>query len=1803
MEVFVSWTSADRYVKDEIVERLRAEGIGCWDSDVECVSDFSRECIENIKRCQVFIVIISKASMQKGYVKNEVIKARELEGEGKLNILVYKLTDEPYTPDFELQLNHISYTGSFVQRREGSGGIDTIVERTKKLLRLRKEGNPEKPFEANTPKIDGVELVKAGFFVEHSRDSALEQLAIGFERSNVVIIKELFGFGKRSIARKCAELYRDKYDSIVLVDNCGGDLSDFFTFNLRFQNINEKRFENSSGSSLMMQKIRELSKLDERTMIVVTNVSEDNEPDDDLYDMMTGLKCRFLLLMQETPVYLSDRFPVINLGRMADEHLLELFYHYYNYADDDEKETLREPLISFFSRIGGHTKTVELTAAVLSRDFGVMPDELPKYLSMKGAEGTRLEERIMGQIESLIDLEGLTSDELTVLVAASLMAVPEIPEKDFRRILQDCGVEDWSAVVTLERHRWLDIDKRRRTVSTEPLIAGIVLKRFPDAYHIMISCIDYFGSHSSFFVNYGDNSTLLFSVLRKLEYFFTAAGLPPEYAEMTELVGRYISDGESFDEEKRLLEIIGSFDDRGVCEKKRLDEDFINGIVDNIKNAYAGDGGNGGNGGENSDGNFDFGIDDDNEIDEFDENVPEYEMDEFSEAYFKLKAEEYVRSFILPLARIAASERNRMLYMIGDISAAAGYAPEIDSFADSGRSILEIAESIRSMVCSEADGELDPDGEAGDEQEIWFEACEILEMFSKRNYAGMTDHLDRLLELAIDSAPDDDTMEIIDSIVIMLVGMVRRAGNPRAAAMLCSRALSIKSDCAWHVTVLMMYIDMLSSLGDRGDELFAAYGRLFASGMRAFEGEFKSRVEVLNAKKLWTLKFASDLALAGKPREAERKFAEGAGTGENEAHADEAVEAAKNIVDAYINGGMFEEAAEFIEKELGKGRADVYRSACGGEQSGTLDMLESIREMAANREKLAFSAGGDQEQYTSYYREFLKENNGGNTKKYERIASQASRFDFSGMTDSELAEAASSLRARSKREPPLSLMPESFALVSEAGMRALGYRHHYVQYAGAAAMADGKIAEIMNGEGKTYTIVLTAFYEYVCGRKVVVADASKYLTRRNFSWMHGVFELLGVSVGCIDDNKKIDKSYVQPDVLYADIASLIFAILQSEISLTSDRCVIRTDSIIIDEADSVLVDSASQEYTVVSAENKNGDNSAVARHQMAYRAALMAEDDADSYIDGGATLSFTPEIVKIIESVFGVSYSDVTAAGEIREAEQLVRIALTCLHNVKGKDYYIKDGKPVVEDRERGVYNDISPSWRYFLCRINELDTAEAERALSRSSTVRNKACLRDICGRFAHVCGTTATAVSFRREFEEIYGLEYVSIPPMFPCVRKDTQSPIYIDRFAKEEAILADIAERHRRHQPILIMTGSIEESERYSRLCSQKGIKHRLLNANNVDESSDILSNAGVTDSVLITTAIANRGVDIKLGGNPELMTKRELAALEVDISDIDSFIYSKMSDGMDGEKAEVFKKYRSILEKNRMFAEKERAAVIAAGGLAVIGTSFFEEMRTEQQLRGRSGRQGDVGESIVYRSVNDDALRRLISPEMIEWIERLFDDVESKVMDGKILEKSLKSARQKLHDAKFADIRKRNSELSHIEKARADFIGRKFDIRRDRLTVDDVLIMWAKDDETLAEFSRKQKNSFDVCSPLMNYIYKKYCDKFGFKFERGAKASSAAILKALRADITARYKTENYNDMPELKTAYCSALLSAWASFIEFEKKLCADGKFTERTVERSLEAEKRRLLRDAAVSLFRVRIPTARTQVKKMNDGD
>lgn len=1783
MDVFVSCAEADKDIKNTLVDRFRKENIACRVSDEQYMSTFAQDGPEGIENCGVFIVIISNASMNTAHVRNEIIAARRLEDSGLLNILVYKVNDEAYTPEFDACLNHItSATGNLIRRKvtlSGETAIDQIVHRTKRLLQKRTDGDPERPFDVRIPKIDGIKISRNSYFVPGSRADTLASLEESLNRSNVVVLNDLFGYGKRTVIKQFLQLHQDMFSTCLMLSNSHNSLREFIIDGLNFSNINPKRFDALSGDALINEKLRLLERLDKRTLLVITGIKDEYQADTLICDKLLGMNCRIILVIEGSADHYKDWFPTIKLGRMTNDQLATLFFHYYPYSGDEEKQILTKSLEAFFDRIGGHTQAVELTARALSaNDMWVPPEEVPQYLSGFGNESTQLKDQIMAQLSHVLDIEHLTKEEIVALLAASYIASPHISEKNYFSVLTDCGVNPRRASMRLIKRRWMNLDVKTKTISIEPLIAQLVQNKYQVNYRILTTCYDFLINNSLDMLKWSANGKSTLGYLRKLVNLLSIAHMPEE-ATLVEMMLQYHIDELNFDYDN-LANVIASYEKKhahadtdlfsshepympelasisDLCRPFLLDQkpdpSQIEQIRSMMSNSIVSD-------------MDEHAPEDIPEYLGFDDDCTDMDIMEADERDFFISyVHDFLESGILSHLKLISCNVFDLLTDFSREGLQLFTGHQMDSTYEifSTRKLFGISSDMLNVLRFQS-RYITEETEDWDEASLAFlDAMNALESFFRKDYAGLMISLNSALN-NLSQNPDMLDNELLAMALYQVASFIAigyiKSNAPRQAMVLCEKILQYDTDSCWKTILLRQYIEALRASKQYSAILFDSYQTLLENMDQSQVEAFDSKTDLFGPKKELMLMYAQDLAFGGQIQAAREQFA-AAQKLNQESLLDDVVYCASTIVDAMVKSGAFDQAAAFLDRYFDTATIRLFRENCSPAALNKLDECILLKEFSGLAES-DFSSNDSPRKYISYYQDFSRKNNTLLERKYYAVADKAIRFDFSHLTDEEIALHTAALRLRAKTEKKHLLAPEAFALASEAGFRVLGYKHHYVQYMGAAAMADGKVAEILNGEGKTYTIVLVAYLNSLYGQKVCIVDRSAYLSKRNHAWMHGVYELLGVSHELLESESVISAKTAnqQADVSYVSINHLVFGFLRNECRPEFQRAWFRLNSAIIDEIDTVLVDSAKTSYHIVSSNRMPRVDPKL--YLSALNLSREVGFDDSIYTFEKNSIQLQPGIHPLIEREYGISYDNLQDLEAIKLAENIVSAAILCrYHMTLNRDYFIHEGKIVKENTSTGAFDPIDMPQQFFLRSFNGLNALKVLEAHAKESEPMNSICIRSFFKQFDSICGTTATAVSFKNEFKEIYDLDYVSVPPYKPCRRINNNSPIYVDLRFKERAIIEMVAAKHSKHQPILLVTQSIQESEKFSQYLREANIPHTLLDARNSDESSDLIALSGMPDSVLVATAIVNRGTDIKLGGDPELRSRRELVELGMDVTELDDLIYGIPTQKQ--QQSELYQRFCSIFERNKVLAARDRQKAIDAGGLCVIGTGFFPEPRTEQQIRGRSGRQGDVGESWVFFSIEDKTLINFFSDSYREWMQSYIGN--DATIDGKFLYNALQSAQQKLHADYFAAIRQVNKSSQYIDDARNNFIGRKLDLADHTLTTDDIFWEWTGNPRVQQWLSMLQAGETSIESPYLTRLYSR-----NPKLQRAKGRQARRILfEAIKSELP--IKDEH---LVRLLTKW---YVDAWTAYIGIATSTTKKSEMKEKAAVRILMDEKEKLL--------------------------
>ncbi len=665
-------------------------------------------------------------------------------------------------------------------------------------------------------------------------------------------------------------------------------------------------------------------------------------------------------------------------------------------------------------------------------------------------------------------------------------------------------------------------------------------------------------------------------------------------------------------------------------------------------------------------------------------------------------------------------------------------------------------------------------------------------------------------------------------------------------------------------------------------------------------------------------------------------------------------------------------------------------------------------------------------------------------KKIEKIADKVMELDgaMAALTDEELRGKTAEFRERlTKGETIDDLLPEAFAVCREAAWRSVGMKHFKVQIIGGIALHQGRIAEMKTGEGKTLVATLPAYLNALEGKGVHVITVNDYLAKRDAEWMGKIYTFLGMTVGCVIHgiSDRTRKAAYRADITYGTNNEFGFDYLRDNMVIYADQLTQRDlNYAIIDEVDSILIDEA---RTPLIISGQGDDSTDLYRIANKFVNTLREGEDADYTIEEKEKrVSLTDEGVTKAEKFFDIeNFGD----PENMEINHHVVEALKAKAIMKRDvDYIVKDGEIVIVDEFTGR---LMFGRRYSNGLHQAIEAKEGVLVRSESKTLATIT-LQNYFRMYNKLAGMTGTAKTEEDEFREIYNMDVVVIPTNKPVIREDLDDAIFAKEPAKFHAIADRISEAHATGQPVLVGTISIENSERISDMLKKRGVKHNVLNAKQHEKEAEIVAEAGRLGAVTIATNMAGRGTDIILGGNPEFEAKREMknqGYTEEQISFATSFVTSD-----DEELLNARKVFGELLEKFKAERAEEQQKVRELGGLCIIGTERHESRRIDNQLRGRSGRQGDPGQTQFFISLEDD-LMRLFGGERIQGIMNKFGMQEEALAAG-MLSKTIESAQKKVESRNF-EIRKYVLQYDNVMNKQREVI---YDQRRKVLFGDDI-----------------------------------------------------------------------------------------------------------------------------------------------------
>ena len=628
------------------------------------------------------------------------------------------------------------------------------------------------------------------------------------------------------------------------------------------------------------------------------------------------------------------------------------------------------------------------------------------------------------------------------------------------------------------------------------------------------------------------------------------------------------------------------------------------------------------------------------------------------------------------------------------------------------------------------------------------------------------------------------------------------------------------------------------------------------------------------------------------------------------------------------------------------------------------------------------------------------------------------------------------------------ILPEAFAVVREASKRALGMRHFDVQLIGGIILHQGRIAEMKTGEGKTLVATLPVYLNALEGKGVHVITVNDYLAKRDSEWMGKLYKFLGLSVGLViagmDPSQK-QKAYAA-DITYGTNNEFGFDYLRDNMVIYKNQLVQRgLHYAIVDEIDSILIDEARTPLIISGRANESSDlykkaNDFVKRLE----AKVIVEEDVkdfdqaednekyDYIVDLKAkSASLTQKGIKKAEEFFHLeNFNDLENSTLVHHVNQALRA-----HGVMKKDidYIVKDGEVLIVDEFTGR---IMYGRRYNNGLHQAIEAKEHVKIADESKTLATIT-FQNYFRMYDKLSGMTGTAMTEEAEFEEIYNLDVVAIPTNKPMIRKDENDVIYKNEAAKYRAVVESIKESHKKGQPVLIGTVSIEKSEKLSKLLQKERIPHEVLNAKSHEKEAMIIAQAGKYGAVTIATNMAGRGTDIMLGGNSEYLAKEEMKRKKVPENLIEESNTYYETDDQDILRAR--EQFNELVKKYDEQIKDEKQKVIDAGGLKIIGTERHESRRIDNQLRGRSGRQGDIGESKFYIGLDDD-LMKIFGGNAITKVYNTLGADENMPIEAKMISKAVENAQKKVEGRNFS-IRKNVLKYDDVMNVQREIIYRQ------------------------------------------------------------------------------------------------------------------------------------------------------------------
>lgn len=668
--------------------------------------------------------------------------------------------------------------------------------------------------------------------------------------------------------------------------------------------------------------------------------------------------------------------------------------------------------------------------------------------------------------------------------------------------------------------------------------------------------------------------------------------------------------------------------------------------------------------------------------------------------------------------------------------------------------------------------------------------------------------------------------------------------------------------------------------------------------------------------------------------------------------------------------------------------------------------------------------------------EFLKKMlGGGNEAELKKLqkpvkAVMALEDEYRKLTDEQLRAKTDEFRTRLQNgETEDDILPEAFATVREAADRVLGMRPYEVQVLGGIVLHQGRIAEMKTGEGKTLVSTMPAYLNALRGEGVHIVTVNDYLARRDSEWMGKVHRFLGLSVGLIvhDLEPQERRDSYACDITYGTNNELGFDYLRDNMVIRRGDLVQRGHAFaIVDEVDSILIDEARTPLII----SGQGEKSTELYDKVDAVVRTMRNGTHFEVEEKKKAVTLTDEGARKVETAFGIENIN---DPENSELNHHVNCALRANFIMKRDvDYVVQNGQVIIVDEFTGRLM----VGRRYSEGLHQAIEAKEHVKVERESKTLATITFQNYFRMYKKLSGMTGTAKTEEAEFQGIYSLDVVEIPTNRPNIRKDLEDMVYKNKNAKFRAVLDSIEQRHATGQPLLVGTISVEVSEMLSSMLSKRGIPHEVLNAKNHAKEAEIVAQAGHYGAVTIATNMAGRGTDILLGGNPDFMARK---ALRQENQDLDDEVIEEAvghSEHVSEEVLEVRKRYRQLYENFKRETDAEHDRVLKTGGLHIIGTERHESRRIDNQLRGRSGRQGDPGSTQFFISLEDDLMRLFGSERIGAMVDRLGLKDDEPLTAG-LLTKQIESAQKRIEGRNF-EARKHVLEYDNVMNRQREVI---------------------------------------------------------------------------------------------------------------------------------------------------------------------